>query len=63
MAHLSTLREAEGNSLDAVRGHARRLAAKWGADYWRVCDRERAFPKYAAAMAWERQHLQELLRR
>ncbi len=26
-------------------------------------DRERAFPKYAAAMAWERQHLQELLRR
>lgn len=26
-------------------------------------DRERAFPRYAAAMAWERQHLQELLRR
>jgi hypothetical protein len=26
-------------------------------------ERERAFPKYAAAMAWERQHLQELLRR
>ncbi len=26
-------------------------------------DRERGFPKYAAAMAWERQHLQELLRR
>ncbi len=26
-------------------------------------DRERAFPKYAAAMAWERQHLQDLLRR
>jgi hypothetical protein len=25
--------------------------------------RERTFPKYAAAMAWERQHLQELLRR
>jgi len=29
----------------------------------RFGDRERAFPKYAAAMAWERQHLQELLRR
>jgi hypothetical protein len=26
-------------------------------------ERERAFPKYDAAMAWERQHLQELLRR
>jgi hypothetical protein len=26
-------------------------------------DRERAFPRYAAAMAWEREHLQELLRR
>ncbi len=26
-------------------------------------ERERTFPKYAAAMAWERQHLQELLRR
>ena len=25
-------------------------------------DRERAFPRYAAAMAWERQHLKELLR-
>lgn len=26
-------------------------------------DRERAYPKYQAAMAWEREHLQELLRR
>jgi hypothetical protein len=26
-------------------------------------ERERTFPKYAAAMTWERQHLQELLRR
>ena len=26
-------------------------------------DRERSFPRYEAAMAWERQHLQELLRR
>lgn len=26
-------------------------------------ERERAFPKFAAAMAWEKQHLQELLRR
>lgn len=26
-------------------------------------ERERSFPRYAAAMAWERQHLQELLRR
>lgn len=26
-------------------------------------ERERAFPKYEAAMAWEHQHLQELLRR
>ncbi len=26
-------------------------------------ERERSFPKYDAAMAWERQHLQELLRR
>ena len=26
-------------------------------------DRERSFPRYEAAMVWERQHLQELLRR
>lgn len=26
-------------------------------------DRERSFPKYAAAITWEKQHLQELLRR
>ena len=26
-------------------------------------ERERQFPKYAASIAWEKQHLQELLRR
>jgi hypothetical protein len=26
-------------------------------------DREKAFPRYPAAIAWEKEHLQELLRR
>ncbi len=45
MVHFTTLRGAQATNLEAVRGHARRLATQWGADYFRECDRNRAFPE------------------
>src|SRR6476661_3371051 len=30
---------------DAIRAHVQKLVRAWDADYWRNCDRERAFPR------------------
>ena len=38
-------RGASAASHEAVREHARRLAAHWGADYFRKCDHDRVFPE------------------
>ncbi len=36
---------SNAHDVNAVRGHVRKLAETWGAEYWRLRDRERTFPQ------------------